>query len=209
MPGRHGVARPDLLDLVAVRSVVLLRPLEPPARDPPFVKVFESDEFVLYLNPRALPRAFTVQRARFVESEVAALAGLLGDDFEGRREAVLVGHPALAEEAALASAAAHDLRPARVTIDLPERVAIDVDVRAPSLLVLADAFAPGWTVTVDGAPRRLWQTNYLVRGVVVKPGERRVEFSYGAPGFALGTAAAVAAWVAFGAGVAVTRRRRW
>jgi hypothetical protein len=208
MPGRHGVLRPELLDLIAVRSMVLLHPLEPPVREPPFIPVFRDDEFTLYANPRALPRAFTVERARFVESEAAALARLVGEDFDGRGEAVLVGRPVLPEEAALTSAAAGNLRPAHVTLDLPERVAVDVEVRAPSLLVLADAFAPGWRVTVDGTPRRLWQANHLVRGVVVQPGERRAEFSYRAPGFRLGMAGAVVAWAVFGLAVAVTGWRK-
>ena len=59
---------------------------------------------------------------------------------------------------------------------------------------LADAFAPGWRVTVDGAPRRLWQANFLMRGVSLRPGDQRVEFRYRAPGFALGVALAVGAW---------------
>ena len=67
----------------------------------------------------------------------------------------------------------------------------------PSILVLADAFAPGWDVTVDGAPRRLWQANHLVRGVMVRPGDRRVEFIYHAPGLRFGIGAALSVWAAW------------
>jgi uncharacterized membrane protein YfhO len=79
-------------------------------------------------------------------------------------------------------------------VDDPERVVVDVAPARPGVLVLTDAFAPGWGVRVDGVPRALRQANYLVRGVLVAPGDRRVEFSYRAPGFALGLTALILAW---------------
>jgi hypothetical protein len=207
MPGRIGIVRPELLDLVGVRSVVLPRPLEPPVREPPFVRVFESEEFALYANPQAFSRAFTVERAHFVESEAEALASLVDGAFDARREAVLVGRPDGSEELTLTTAPATDVRPARIVVDLPERVAIDFHVMVPTLLVLADAFAPGWEVTVDGIPRRIWQTNHLVRGVVVRPGEGRAEFVYRPPGLRLGLAIAAATWMLSAIAVAIARRR--
>ena len=82
-------------------------------------------------------------------------------------------------------------------------------VERPSLLVLTDTFAPGWRVEVDGEPRRLWQANYYVRGVLLRVGDRRVEFSYAAPGFAMGLALAAASWgLGLGTAVIVRARRR-
>jgi uncharacterized membrane protein YfhO len=89
-------------------------------------------------------------------------------------------------------------------------VTVAFDTERDALLVLTDAFAPGWSVTVDGRPRRLRATNHLVRGVVVHPGERRADFTYRAPGFAPGvaTAALGAGAVALCAAVGGWRRRR-
>ena len=65
-------------------------------------------------------------------------------------------------------------------------------------------------VTVDGAPRTLLQVDHLVRGVVVRPGEHRATFTYRAPGFVPGVAAAAAAMaiVACSAAVSLRRARR-
>jgi len=207
-PRAEGIARPALLDLAAVRALVLPAGAVPPARTPPFTRVATMAQLAVWANPLALPRAYVVPRARFVADEAAALAAIAAPDADGRREAVLVGAPDAPEAAAVAAAAPAPARPVRPAIDLPERVALDVDAPAPAVLVLADAFAPGWEVTVDGAPRRLWQANHLVRGVILRPGDRRVEFRYRAPGFAAGVAAAGSAWGLFAAGAAVATWRR-
>jgi uncharacterized membrane protein YfhO len=47
-----------------------------------------------------------------------------------------------------------------------------------SFLVLSDVFYPGWSVTVDGAASRLYQTNYLLRGVALPAGAHLVRFEF-------------------------------
>jgi hypothetical protein len=134
------------------------------------------------------------------------LAAILEPGFDRHREAVIIG-PA---DGALATAPATAHRAARISVDEPEQVAVGVQVERPSLLVLADAFAPGWEVRVDGTPRPLLQVNYFVRGVVVRPGEGRAEFSYRAPGLGVGLAAAACVWggVLLGAALGYTRKGR-
>lgn len=52
-------------------------------------------------------------------------------------------------------------------------------VAGGGLLVLTDAWAPGWGVRVDGGPAELLSlTAGLHRGVVLGPGSHRVEFAY-------------------------------
>lgn len=194
LPGR--IARPDLLDLVATRALVLPVMSAPPERSPSFVPAAVFPWHVIFRNPAALPRAYTVSHAQFVPDESAALSGILAQEFKGYREAVVVGTPDGQLTEALASGPPDPLRRAEIAVDQPERVAVDFQVTRPALLVLADAFAPGWSVTVDGQPRRLWQVNYLLRGVVVGPGEHRAEFSYSAPGIVPGHALAATAWSA-------------
>jgi len=85
---------------------------------------------------------------------------------------------------------------------------VTVAPSAPAVLVLADAFAPGWEATVDGVPRRLWQTNYLVRSVVVAPGDHQVDFRYRAPGFRAGVTILIGTWTVVLLSLAVARARR-
>jgi uncharacterized membrane protein YfhO len=60
-------------------------------------------------------------------------------------------------------------------------------------LVLNDAFAPGWTATVDGKDVEIFPVNYLARGLWVAAGEHTVIFQYHTPLLREG-------WIVFGIG---------
>lgn len=199
------LAQPRLLDLVATRAVVVTS--ETPGTAPAgLVRAGAVGPAVLYANPSALPRAYLVPAARFVPSAEAALAAVLAPDFDPRREAVLVGSPGEAGGGIVAGAG--EFARARITRDGAERVEIGVAATAPAVLVLADAFAPGWEALVDGRPRRLWQANHLVRGVILEPGDRHVAFVYRAPGWRLGWALCAAGWLAAAIVVSSGRGKR-
>jgi hypothetical protein len=205
---KHRLAHPELLDLAAVDHLVLIESSPVAERSLPLVHLADFGPYDLFGNPSALPRAYVVDHVRLVEDAATALATITRADFDGRREAVVVDESD-PESAPLTRAPLRPARRARIVVDAPERVAVEFDTGADALLVLADAFAPGWTVTVDGAPRRLRQVNYLVRGVLVHAGERRAEFTYRAPGLALGLLSALLgmATVALCATWSVRRRR--
>ncbi len=84
----------------------------------------------------------------------------------------------------------------------PNRVRIAVDPPERALLVLADAWAPGWRVEVDGAPAELLRVAGVFRGVVVVPGVREVLFTYSPAGWRWGLRLAAA-------GVVVTVLLGW
>jgi hypothetical protein len=60
----------------------------------------------------------------------------------------------------------------------PDRVDVEVDSVEPGVLVLHDAFYPGWFVEVDGKPARMLRANVLFRAVEVSEGRHRVVFTY-------------------------------
>ena len=60
----------------------------------------------------------------------------------------------------------------------PDRVEIEVDSMQPGILVLHEAYYPGWFVEVDGEPARLLRANILFRGVEVSEGRHNVVFRF-------------------------------
>jgi hypothetical protein len=188
------IARPAMLDAVSARSVMLLDTAAPSEPVPGWTEIARRSRYVVYRNDGALPRAYFVSRARFVASEDEALDAIADPAFDPHTEVVLVGEATTSDTIGLADAPAVPALPATIAIDEPEHVAIDVTPSRPGVLVLTDAFSAGWTARVDGVPRALRQANYLVRGVPVGPGDRRVEFRYAAPGFAAGLVIALVAW---------------
>ena len=199
------IVRPELLDVAAVRTLVVRTALGVPARQPPFRLRGVAGRWAVYDNPLALPRAFVVERARVVDTDDDALATLLAPGFDARREAVLVAAHGLAPPA---RDDAPPLRAARIVVDEPEHVVLDVAAERPSVLVLTDAWAPGWSATVDGDDAVVARANGLGRGVVLPAGARRVDFRYGAPGLAAGLAVALAGWGGVGAAALLRRRGR-
>ncbi len=81
----------------------------------------------------------------------------------------------------------------------PERVALTVNAAEPAMLVLADAYYPGWGAKVNGEPVEISQANTMFRAIPVLAGESQVEFTY-APSWMPGALiAGGAAWVGFAA----------
>jgi hypothetical protein len=60
----------------------------------------------------------------------------------------------------------------------PDRVQIEVTSQYPGLLVLHDAYYPGWVAEVDGQRTRILRTDALFRGVKVSEGRHVVEFRF-------------------------------
>jgi hypothetical protein len=60
----------------------------------------------------------------------------------------------------------------------PDRVEVEVDSEQPGILILHEAFYPGWVAEVDGQPARLLRANVLFRGVEVSEGRHVVVFRF-------------------------------
>ena len=145
---------------------------------------------VLFENLRALPRAFLVPAsgARAATRE-EAWAALDDPAFDPERSVLLEGGDVPRRTAAAG------VRPGRVLAlaDGGERVDLRVEVAAPSVLVLADTWYPGWEVEVDGRAARLLRANAAFRAVVLPAGARSVSFRYRPRSFRLGATLSLAA----------------
>src|SRR5262249_8694214 len=162
--------RPELLDAASVRTILMSSEVAMPVRSPPFRALTRERSWTLYENPQALPRAYTIARAHVVSDDAAALDALATVD--PRDEVVLVARDAPA------NGPSNSLREARIVVDEPERVVVEATTDRPEIAVLTDPIAPGWTARVNGAPAEIVPANHLGRGVVVPPGDVRVELTY-------------------------------
>ncbi len=88
----------------------------------------------------------------------------------------------------------------------PERVTLETDTQEPSLLVLAEAWYPGWSATVDGASAPCIPANAWMRAVAVPAGRHQVELHFRSRWLLPG--ALVFLLASGGLGVLVFRERR-
>ena len=89
-----------------------------------------------------------------------------------------------------------------------QRVQVDVSAGAPGLLVLTDAYCPGWQATVNGRPAPILATDVAFRGVMLGDAAATVVFTYRSPGGNLGWGIPLLAVLSFIAVAVVVRLRR-
>jgi hypothetical protein len=94
----------------------------------------------------------------------------------------------------------------------PGRWSVGVSGAEPSLVVVAEAYFPGWKATVDGRPAPVLRADGAFVGVAVGPGDHTVELVYSGPAAAtagrLVTAATLAVLVVAGPVARARHRRR-
>lgn len=135
-----------------------------------------EEEYLLYDNQRAMPRAWLVNQVvplqrREMMNAVRYSRLPDGSVFDPLSTA-LVGEAAPPPSASF--------EPGEDSVAIQEivdgRLTLGVASVGGGFLVLADAWYPGWRAEIDGQPTPLYRTNVAFRGVVVPAGEHTVEF---------------------------------
>ena len=78
------------------------------------------------------------------------------------------------------STIAADPAPGRVDVIsyASSAVVLRTQSRVTSLLVASESWYPGWEARIDGRPAPLYPTDVAFRGIVIPPGEHRVEMKF-------------------------------
>ena len=150
----------------------------------------------IYENLAVLPRAILVGSVRLADSPSACLAALKEPTFQPSQEAVVIG-----SDWPGSTLPPQGANPGQVTIDQyqPERVLLHAELEQPAVLILTDAYYPGWRAKVDGKDTPLFRADYLFRGLMLDPGEHEVELTYEPLSFRLGLAISLVSLLASGA----------
>ncbi len=183
-----------LTDLLNVKYVIT----EVEIPNPKYEQVYRDEAVRVYENLGAMPRAFTLPTSATVVTE----------DFGSAVQAYDPRQYVIVEERDASTLRRSDLQTQRATRGTPvahtvatytiNEVFVDVDVREPSWLVLADSFFPGWKAFVrpqdaagsatgveegEAAPAeeelKVYRVNGTFRGVQLEePGAWTVRFKY-------------------------------
>ena len=156
---------PPALDALGVRYVIAAS--APPGMRPRG----DLGAATLYERRLSLPRAFVVSQNQVVAGTAGALDLMLSPSFDPRRSAAVEAPT----RAALFTGG--PIGTARITHYSTQRVTVEV-ASSGGLLVLADAYYPGWRALVDGSDATIYPANAAFRGVPVAPGNHTVEFIY-------------------------------
>ncbi len=135
----------------------------------------QTPSYTALLRNRERPgRAWVAYGVTVAPSEQAALDRLLSPSFDPRREVILES-----PVAGIAPAPASDPpTPARVQAVSPTLVEVEAELPRPGILVLSEAWFPGWVASVDGRPAEILRADYVLRGIPLPAGSHRVRFEY-------------------------------
>lgn len=125
----------------------------------------------------ALPRAYAAARVVGLADDDAVLDALAADGFDATAVAYSVGPEDAGEYPGSPGARLGWVR------DDPDRQEFAVSAGGPAFVVIADAWAPGWSARVDERPVPLRRVNAVLRGVAVPAGEHALELRYRPPGW--------------------------
>lgn len=134
-------------------------------------RLIHSGDVKIYENLDVLPRAFLVYDWQWTADVEQSVAVMDRENFDPRQTAVLVG------DGQLPTASAENGNVVVGSYE-PERVILQVESDAAGLLVVTDAYYPGWQATIDGEPTTIYTADGLFRGVIVPEGVHEVMFAF-------------------------------
>lgn len=163
-------------------------PIDDPAR---FRKVLTADGLEVYENLRAFPRAFLVYHAKVVENPDDMFDMMADPAFEPRKICLL--EKPLTEPLTAIS----DLFPqgAEVVERSSNEVVVKVSTPQACILVLTDAYYPGWRASIHGTPTEVFPAYSLFRAVRVPEGHHTIVFRFAPWSFRIGLALSTAVLV--------------
>jgi len=171
---------PHLLDLMGVRYL----PTGSGVAAAGVREYARVGDAAIFARAEPMPRAFVVPSAAHAGTAAEALQAVMDAGFDPRRSAVVE-----APEGVALPQSAGDFRSAAIREYAHQRVVLTADGgRAGGVLVLTDAFYPGWRATVNGAETPIYPANLAFRGVLLPPGQHVVEFTYQPMSFVAGLA---------------------
>jgi len=142
--------------------------------------VFNKNRVVVLKNKRALPRTWLVSNVKSVSAEEAlqAIRGQSNFEFDPATTALVetpAGELPQLKGETLANSSA------QVVAYGPNHLTIDATTEDGAMLVVSEINYPGWVAVVDGQSELIHQTDYLLRGVFLRPGKHHIEMRYTAP----------------------------
>ena len=163
---------------------------------------------VMTIHPGPLPplRRLELVGSHHVHAQRADILRAMGEaSFDPRTEVILEREPQPAPVRAATQGSA------RVVREGTDFVEIDAEVASPSILVVTDAWTPGWRATpLPGSSQaryELMPANYVLRGVALERGRHRLRLEYAPFAFPLGAVVSALAWAGWLFAVGHLRRR--
>jgi len=123
-------------------------------------------------NEGYLPRAWMVDSILQVEDQKSSLMSVLAPNFSPKKQAIVLDYTGETQ---------FDLGENRVKLTQykENEIKLDISSEKGGLLVLSEIYyKPGWLAFVDEVETKIYQTNHVLRSVLIPEGKHKVIFRY-------------------------------
>ena len=121
----------------------------------------------------ALPRAKLYSNWSVITNDTEALSMLTNAVFDPHQSVIVANEIPLPKTAGVNNGGQ-----VSITSYGPREIALDALAIRKSVLLLNNKFSPKWKVYVDEKPAELLRCNFLMRGVMLEPGQHKVVFRF-------------------------------
>lgn len=154
-------------------------------------EVYRDENWKVYANPGACPRAWIVHQATVEPSAERTIHLLSSAEFDPRRT-VLVNAPLNARLDAVPESAQET---SAIRASQQNEIQVSVHAAGAGLLVLSEIYYPGWEATVNGRQAPIHRVDHLLRGIAVPRGDSQVVLCYRPMTVAAGATLSLAAFL--------------
>lgn len=133
----------------------------------------------VYENPNAFPRFFSVDNLRTFETGEQVLAAMGTASRDELRNNLFVERSLL--PAHTDTSTTLDRASVRVNEYENDRIVLDINSDAPSILIVTNSYSPFWTAEIDGQPAEIFPADHAFWGVFLPAGAKQVTFGYQPP----------------------------
>lgn len=163
----RGLNNFNILNMLNVKYLVTAQKIDHPALALDF-----SGSSNIYRNTAAQPKAWFVSEIISVNSQKESLSGILAPTFNPTTTAIVnefSGDPDVRKEGNLV----------QVLSLSSNEIIMKANCTTNSFLVLSEIYyKPGWVAFIDGVKTEVYQTNHVLRGIQVPPGNHEIFFKY-------------------------------
>jgi hypothetical protein len=136
-------------------------------------RLIHSGDVKIYENLDVLPRAYLVANWQWQPDVAASVTAMQAENFVVGATSVLISNSAQENHFSEQLTGT-----AIIMQDEPERVVVQTNSPTDAVLVLSDAYYPGWQAAIDGEATAVYQTNAYFRGIILPAGQHEVVFNF-------------------------------
>ncbi|MEO5359120.1 MAG: YfhO family protein [Nitrospirota bacterium] len=162
-----------LLDAAGIKYIFWYQPVADSRLE--LVERYPIGDGYIYLNKRAVPKAYIVSNIEYYTTNDKVLERLAEETFDPHTtittdDIELIGK-FLPDNSTIGGSADIEEYSA-------DRIIVTTKARQNSMLVITDLYFPYWTATINGTESKIYRVNGVFRGIILDKGENRVVLEF-------------------------------